>query len=60
VREWRKSGLPAAYTIDAGPNVHVICSQENAAKVASELKLLPGVSNVLVATAGPAARLISG
>ena len=22
---WRKAGIPVAYTIDAGPNVHVIC-----------------------------------
>jgi diphosphomevalonate decarboxylase len=58
VRDWRKSGLPAAYTIDAGPNVHVICLQQDASKVAAALKDLPGVTSVLVATPGPAAQLI--
>jgi diphosphomevalonate decarboxylase len=29
VREWRAGGLPVAYTIDAGPNVHVICPQDH-------------------------------
>ena len=52
VREWRASGLPAAYTIDAGPNVHVICPQDFSSKVAELLKDLPGVSSVLVAKAG--------
>lgn len=27
VREWRAAGLPAFYTIDAGPNVHIITLQ---------------------------------
>ncbi|MCX6078991.1 MAG: diphosphomevalonate decarboxylase [Chloroflexi bacterium] len=59
VREWRASGLQVAYTIDAGPNVHVICSQASAVHVSELLKALPGVNSVLVAYAGPAARLIS-
>jgi diphosphomevalonate decarboxylase len=58
VRAWRRSGLPVAYTIDAGPNVHVICPQDHAEKTAAALKDLPGVGNVLVATPGPAAQLL--
>jgi diphosphomevalonate decarboxylase len=58
VREWRKSGLPVAYTIDAGPNVHVICTGEVAAQVTQLLKALPGISDILLAKVGPAARLI--
>ena len=58
VREWRASGLPVAYTIDAGPNVHVICTQAVSAKVAELLHNVPGVTSVLVAKAGDAARLL--
>ena len=58
VREWRASGLPVAYTIDAGPNVHVICTQAAAPNVAELLKALPGVSNVLVARVGYATRFL--
>jgi len=58
VREWRASGIPAAYTIDAGPNVHVICPQSASAQVTELLQTLPGVSTVLVAKAGPAAALL--
>lgn len=49
---WRAEGLPVCYTIDAGPNVHVICTAPFAAQVAERLKTLPGVENVLTATPG--------
>jgi diphosphomevalonate decarboxylase len=58
VREWRASGRPVAYTLDAGPNVHVICPLETASSVSELLKALPGVSSVLLARVGQAARLL--
>lgn len=58
VREWRAAGIPAAYTIDAGPNVHVLCPQEQAASIAAKLRELPGVLNVLTANVGGAAKQV--
>jgi diphosphomevalonate decarboxylase len=58
VRSWRGDGLQAAYTIDAGPNVHVICPFSEMDAVASLLREIPGVSNVLSATVGGPARLL--
>jgi diphosphomevalonate decarboxylase len=58
VRELRKSGTPAAYTIDAGPNVHVICTQENSEKIAEYLKTIPGVLDVLTAKVGGPAKIM--
>ncbi len=58
VREWRAAGLPVAYTVDAGPNVHVICASEYAATVERKLRELPGVQDVLTASVGGAARII--
>ena len=55
VREWRASGLPVGYTVDAGANVHVLCLAENAKEVEKRLRELPGVENVLVAGVGGAA-----
>jgi len=57
VREWRASGLPVAYTVDAGPNVHVICPREVRAETERRLREIPGVGEVLVAEVGGAARL---
>jgi diphosphomevalonate decarboxylase len=58
VREWRRNGLAVAYTIDAGPNVHVICQQAEMAKVEALLREIPGVSDVLSAKVGGPASLL--
>jgi diphosphomevalonate decarboxylase len=58
VREWRADGLPCAYTVDAGANVHVICPREQAGAVETRLRDLPGVRDVLVATVGGPARIV--
>ncbi|MBE0670183.1 MAG: diphosphomevalonate decarboxylase [Anaerolineales bacterium] len=58
VREWRASGLPVGYTVDAGANVHVLCLGEYAKDVEKRLREIPGVSNVLVAGVGGGARLV--
>jgi diphosphomevalonate decarboxylase len=58
VHGWRRRSLPVCYTIDAGPNVHVICEGWVSDEILSELRSIPGVEQVLVATPGGAARLI--
>lgn len=58
VRAWRAEGLPVAYTVDAGPNVHVLCPLEVQKEAETRLRKLPGVENVLVAKAGGPARLV--
>ncbi len=55
----RKRGIAAAYTLDAGPNVHVICTAESRADVQRHLAALPGVNWVLPSPVGAAARLIT-
>lgn len=57
-REWRASGLPVGYTVDAGANVHVICLGEYKAEVEKRLRDLPGVRDVLVAGVGGAAKIV--
>lgn len=59
VMDWRSEGLEACYTIDAGPNVHVLCSTVSAGEVARRLLALPGVVQVLTAGPGGPARLES-
>lgn len=58
VRGWRAEGLSACCTIDAGPNVHVICEGRDAEVVTRRLRAIEGVEDVLVARAGGAARLV--
>lgn len=55
---WRQEGLQAAYTLDAGPNVHILSRAEDSAAVQERLRAFPGVKDVLVAPAGGPARLL--
>lgn len=58
VTEWRRAGWPVCYTVDAGPNVHVICPAEEAPRLQTSLTAFPGVERVLTARPGGPARLI--
>jgi diphosphomevalonate decarboxylase len=58
VRKERGKGLPVFYTIDAGPNVHVITETTLADRVAGFLHNLPGVQEVLIAHVEGPARVI--
>jgi diphosphomevalonate decarboxylase len=59
VRKWRASGIPAFYTVDAGPNIHVICERDQAEDVERRVRNLSGVQDVMVAGVGGPARLMS-
>jgi diphosphomevalonate decarboxylase len=58
VREARAGGLPACYTVDAGPNVHVLSPSSAAGRVAGLLEGLPEVREVRISQAGGAARQV--
>jgi len=59
VESWRREGLAACYTIDAGPNVHVICERGDLENVAARLRSISGVEEVLTAHPGGGARLVN-
>ena len=59
VREWRAKGMPVCYTVDAGPNIHVICPREYIGETEKNLRAIPGVKDVLVAGVGGPARIVS-
>lgn len=58
VQRWRKDGLQVCYTIDAGPNVHLICPVEDSQKVLLVLEEIPGIKQVLSASIGGPAMLV--
>jgi diphosphomevalonate decarboxylase len=57
VRGWRESGMPVCYTIDAGPNVHVLTLAGFMDQVNQRLSQIPGVEDVLIAKPGGPAYL---
>lgn len=58
VISWRQTGLPVAFTIDAGPNVHVICEENYAKKVQEKILNVSGVLNVILSKTGKGTNLI--
>jgi len=54
----RESGIPAYYTMDAGPNVHVFCEEKNMEIVHTALQHVAGVQSVIVNRPAEGARCI--
>lgn len=52
VQKMRESGLPAYFTIDAGPNVKVLYLPEDEETIKSTLREIPGVDDVIVSRSG--------
>lgn len=48
ISKWREEGLPVYYTIDAGPNVHVLCESRYEQQVVDKIKAISGVTRVIV------------
>lgn len=58
-RRWREEGLPVAFTLDAGPNVHLVCPEEAVPEVLRRVQALPGVQRTLISGPGGGARPVS-
>lgn len=58
VPRWRKNGIAVCYTLDAGPNVHLICLSESEQQVRMNLEQIANLKGILRATVGGPARLI--
>lgn len=56
---WRNAGLPVYFTIDAGPNVHLICEGKDEARVLDALKNIRGVEEIILNKSSKGARIIS-
>ncbi|WP_067726732.1 diphosphomevalonate decarboxylase [Oceanobacillus damuensis] len=52
VQEMRENGIPAYFTIDAGPNVKVLYLPENEKNIETKLRSIPGVSDVILSKPG--------
>lgn len=48
VIQWRGQGIQSYFTIDAGPNVHVICESKNTDKLKIKLKSMHEIKKVFI------------
>ncbi|MCJ7826051.1 diphosphomevalonate decarboxylase [Patescibacteria group bacterium] len=58
VRMWRYEGIHVYFTIDAGPNVHLICEKPFVDAIKKKLADVEEVKNIIVNTSTPGAHLI--
>lgn len=58
VQNWRAEGLEVYFTLDAGPNVHLICQAADQAEVERRLRDIEEVLEVIVSGPGPGAQVI--
>lgn len=59
LQRWRNEGLFGYFTIDAGPNVHVICMQADALEIERRLQALPEVTFTIRNGPGAGARVVA-
>ncbi len=57
IPKWRKKGFPVCYTMDAGPNVHVITLSQFAGEIKEKISSFPNIIKILCAKPGHGARL---
>ncbi len=58
VRSLREGGTPAFFTIDAGPQVKIVCPPEAEAAIVNQLEGHPAVERIIVTALGPDAHVI--
>lgn len=58
IQKWREDGLQVCFTIDAGPNVHVLCPESEAEAVQRRLTSLVNIRSILKCKPGGPAWLL--
>ncbi len=58
VAHWRHNNIPVCYTLDAGPNVHLLCLLSALPAVRKLVSEIPGVLQILETTPAGPARLV--
>ena len=56
LRELRKKGIKGFFTMDAGPNVHIICRQKDIEAISRVVRKVPGVKTTILNKAGAGSR----
>jgi len=58
VKEWRNEGILVYFTIDAGPNIHLICEKPTVETLKKKFSEIEEVKNIIVNTSAPGTHLI--
>lgn len=56
---WRAQGIPVFYTVDAGPNVHLLTQPDYVETLTKMVNDIPGIQQIIVSPPGGPARLLN-
>jgi len=56
---WREKGLECYFTIDAGPQVKIICLEKDIPKIKGKLKNIKGIKKIIVCKPGDGTKIIN-
>ncbi|MDH7476117.1 MAG: diphosphomevalonate decarboxylase [Microgenomates group bacterium] len=59
IRLWRKENLSAYFTIDAGPNIFLVCEEKNLNKLIAKLNKIKEIKKIIINSPSRGTRLIS-
>ncbi|KHO47591.1 MAG: diphosphomevalonate decarboxylase [archaeon GW2011_AR5] len=59
VRQMREEEIQAYFTMDAGPNVKVLCQERDVKEISMQLAELEGVANTILCKPGDGAKIVS-
>lgn len=59
VISWRKEGIECYFTIDAGPNVKILCLKKNEKEIEKKLLKIPSVLKTILVRPGGGAKIIN-
>jgi len=59
IKEMKFNGISIFYTIDAGPQVKIICKAKHTDQVISQMKSVPNIQDIIEVNLGERARLIN-
>ena len=57
--DWRENGLESYFTIDAGPQVKILCTENNVKEIVKNCKKIEGIKNIVVAKPGEGSKIVS-
>lgn len=59
VKKWREKGLPVYFTLNTGQDIHLICENKNAKKVAALAENVEGVQRTIINNPSAGARVVN-
>jgi diphosphomevalonate decarboxylase len=60
IRALRKTGIPAFITIDAGPQVKILCQPHDRPAIRNHLENIKGIKKIVTTSVGPGVRVLEG